>query len=158
MKTFILTLFYVMCLISTRGQINSSIKPIENKLESHQSPNMGMLYELAKHAQSAQLAKVNAEINSFLEYYKAFNFFKKADDGKYTVTLIVDNYTKQEASVDVRNNMVVSVELNKVYTTSNGLKVPTEINNAYSKVFLDLNGNLVAMNLYFTSLFSSKAQ
>ena len=155
MKTVINIIILFFLGISAKAQINRYSKPTENHLETYTSSDLSALSDLAKVAQINSENNARAQVNSFIAYYKEIKYFKRAEDLQYPPTIIVDNIYKFERLVGVVNNRVVSVKLDKIYTVTNGLKVPSEIEKGYCKVFVEINGTLKELNLYFTSLFSN---
>lgn len=144
-----LILLLVFTSNSITAQINRYSKPAENNLQQREESSVetGLLSLALESEKNRKIAL------SYKEYYKSIESFKPINDGTYKAVLIMEDSFKGEGLVTIYDNKVFKLLLKSTYDSSNGLHVNSKPNNAHSKVFLEIDGQMIPVDVYIPEFF-----
>lgn len=151
MHKSILILLMIFLIKESKAQLNRYSGPgVESTLKKNDPLISDQMLIEAMKARKAQIAQ---EISNFKEYYSSLQYFKTASNGTLKGLLINNNEFMIEQFVNIKDNKIISIESKSPMNSSNGLRVPSEIKNGYSKVFYNYENQLWVIEVYFEELF-----
>lgn len=148
-----LSLKLILLLVFTSGSISAQInrysRPAEQTLERY-------VPVTATKESVAYLAEINksiAIVRSYKQYYNSIRSFKEVPNGTFKAVVIIDEILKLDGFVTVADSKVKKLMLKNAYDSTNGLHITSNINNAYTKVFLNEDDKMIPVDVYIPEFF-----
>lgn len=137
------------------GQSNPWTSRVEQTLPSYVPLPLNELMGAAMIMSAREAEKTKATIRAYKDLHLETKYFKSAKSGDHNVILILGDKEIANGRVSVLNNRVNALYAGDgKYDTSRGLRSVSEINRAYTKIYIQLDRELIPIEVYFIDLFS----
>jgi len=151
---FITTIILLHYSYSSKGQSNPWSSRVEQTLPTYVPLPINEIAEAGRILEAREAAKNRATIKAYREFYAATENFKAATNGHHNVVLILNGKEIGQGRVFVMDNRIQTLFLGKNrFASSTGLRITSEIKDAYNKLFLEYDSRLTPIEVYFTNLF-----